>query len=253
MLKLFEMDWNYPHAGGVDAKNVATLQEFAGKLKEDAQIADIGCWTGLSSIALAMAKPKGKIMAVDWFKGSPGTGLLNAAEDNDIRELLEARLRYFDIKNVEIVASTSKEVWQRVQDKHFDMVFIDADHRYEAVKWDIIHWFTKLQEGGILCGHDCEFIMQHPGEPSNLADPWNFFGTHNVNPWNKTDYVSMHYGVVKAVSEVLPFANQEHNIWWIRKNEESSRAINKAKNRGHIGPWDVYPGFRRYNRPVSGI
>jgi len=36
----------------------------------------------------------------------------------------------------------------------FDLVFIDADHSYEAVKFDIIHYAPLLRPWGILCGHD---------------------------------------------------------------------------------------------------
>ena len=36
----------------------------------------------------------------------------------------------------------------------FDLVFIDDDHTYEAVKNGIEAWFPLVKEGGILCGHD---------------------------------------------------------------------------------------------------
>ena len=39
-------------------------------------------------------------------------------------------------------------------DKYFDLVYIDADHRYEAVSQDIKAWMPKVKDGGILCGHD---------------------------------------------------------------------------------------------------
>ena len=35
------------------------------------------------------------------------------------------------------------------------MVFIDADHRYHAVRADIRAWINKVRPGGILAGHDC--------------------------------------------------------------------------------------------------
>ena len=35
-----------------------------------------------------------------------------------------------------------------------DWVFIDADHRYAAVKGDIAAWAPKVRAGGIVAGHD---------------------------------------------------------------------------------------------------
>lgn len=37
---------------------------------------------------------------------------------------------------------------------YFDMVYIDADHRYEFVLLDIRSWLPKVKKGGILGGHD---------------------------------------------------------------------------------------------------
>ena len=36
----------------------------------------------------------------------------------------------------------------------FDVVYIDADHTYEAVKLDIAAWYPGIPSGGVLCGHD---------------------------------------------------------------------------------------------------
>lgn len=35
-----------------------------------------------------------------------------------------------------------------------DFVYIDANHRYTAVKQDIAEWYDLLRPGGILAGHD---------------------------------------------------------------------------------------------------
>lgn len=41
------------------------------------------------------------------------------------------------------------------EDNSLDMVFIDADHSYEAVKNDIATWLPKVKkDGGMLAGHD---------------------------------------------------------------------------------------------------
>lgn len=35
-----------------------------------------------------------------------------------------------------------------------DFVFIDADHEYESVKFDIDKFWIVVKDGGVLCGHD---------------------------------------------------------------------------------------------------
>lgn len=39
-------------------------------------------------------------------------------------------------------------------DKHFIGVYIDADHSYESCRDDILAWKPKVQDGGLLFGHD---------------------------------------------------------------------------------------------------
>jgi hypothetical protein len=36
----------------------------------------------------------------------------------------------------------------------FDFIFIDGDHKYDAVKCDFIDWFPKLEVGGYIAFHD---------------------------------------------------------------------------------------------------
>jgi len=39
-------------------------------------------------------------------------------------------------------------------DRSCDFVFIDADHKYHAVRADVSAWLPKVAPGGILAGHD---------------------------------------------------------------------------------------------------
>lgn len=43
-----------------------------------------------------------------------------------------------------------------------DVVFIDADHSYKAVKADILAWGKVVKPGGIIAFHDCDSV-NHPG------------------------------------------------------------------------------------------
>lgn len=51
----------------------------------------------------------------------------------------------------------------------YDVVYIDGDHSYEAVRGDIAAYSTKVAGGGWLCGHD-----YHAGYPGVIqaVDEW---------------------------------------------------------------------------------
>lgn len=48
-------------------------------------------------------------------------------------------------------------VADKIKDGIADLVFIDADHSYEAVKRDIEKYSPKLKVGGLLTGHDIDY------------------------------------------------------------------------------------------------
>ena len=43
---------------------------------------------------------------------------------------------------------------QDFQDKSVDFVFVDGDHRFEAVERDLMDWWPKIRSGGLLVGDD---------------------------------------------------------------------------------------------------
>jgi hypothetical protein len=46
-------------------------------------------------------------------------------------------------------------------DNSCDVVFIDMEHTYDAVKKDISSWFPKVKFGGYIAGHD--YVSDWPG------------------------------------------------------------------------------------------
>ena len=67
-----------------------------------------------------------------------------------------------------LMRAPSSDVAEIVPDGYFDLVFIDADHRYEAVSQDIKTWLPKVRKGGWLSGHD--HTKRTPGVVQAVAE-----------------------------------------------------------------------------------
>lgn len=97
----------------------------------------------------------------------------------------EAHKRLSKFKNIKWIYEYSNEAHKKINEK-LDFIYIDGNHNYNFVKEDIGIYWNKLNEGGMLAGHDIdakgvskaliEFIKKENIKPSRV-----FFG-------NKTDW-----------------------------------------------------------------
>lgn len=55
---------------------------------------------------------------------------------------------------VDIYRGYSFDVVKKFPDEFFDLVYIDADHTYNACLRDIRDWYPKVKNGGLLLGDD---------------------------------------------------------------------------------------------------
>jgi len=69
--------------------------------------------------------------------------------------------RLSPLDNVEIIRKTSADALRLFGYGVLDYVYIDADHSYESVSFDIRHWSKKVRSGGIVAGHD--YSNDEPG------------------------------------------------------------------------------------------
>lgn len=117
---------------------------------------EVGSWVGHSAIAIADAMPVGSVLhCVDTWDGTPGevTGQIAAQPTisvyqsflENIGERLGRVIIPHKGKSVEMAQGWPHKA---------DLVFIDADHSYDAVKADIAAWWPHIRIGGTLCGHD---------------------------------------------------------------------------------------------------
>lgn len=145
-------------------------------------VVEVGVWKGETTKRLAIQhlhrtlsdSDRGVYYAVDHFLGSPD---LPNPEGRDaviaafLRNLGEAGL----LSRVNCIPLASLEALPLFKPESVDMVFIDADHTYEAVLADIRGWRGKLKKGGILCGHD--YDPDHPGVMRAVQEEVVNFGT----------------------------------------------------------------------------
>jgi len=146
---------------------------------------EIGVWAG--STTRHAVKAGCKVFAVDTWKGSVSDFSGGDADRFGGDNILRAFCRNMGdnlLRNAIPLRGTS-QFWANVwpKDLPIDIVYIDADHEYLAVKHDIEYWTPLVRSGGIIAGHD-----------------------YNTFP-----------GVNRAVEESGPFEIVGRHVWWRRK------------------------------------
>lgn len=187
-------------------------------------VAEIGTYDGTTTkhVAPIVKEEKGTYIAVDWFKGNetlpsgtPGQSHGFNENQHDI-VLNNFKININEIDCAEIITihdMPSLEAAKLIKDKSLDICFIDADHRYAAVKADILAYASKVKDGGILCGHDLDNgVEEH-------------FDTFNEGELKVDTAQGIHAGVCQAIGEIIGFdkITRYPNVVWavrINKNRE---------------------------------
>lgn len=126
-------------------------------------LVELGTWKGHSLMYLAKKLKEQQyefeLYGVDLFDESP-------FHDNPGNEYLKPQMKYvWEVYNENLIRAGVRDVvkdikafsWDaasQFEDESVDFIFIDADHKYESVKKDILTWLPKLKKGGIMSGHD---------------------------------------------------------------------------------------------------
>ena len=129
---------------------------------EGGHIVEVGAWKGASTSYLAVEAQhkKLRIDVVDTWSGSQEHKDISDIRENSLFETFIDNLRPV-INLVNPIRTDSISASKMYDEESLDAVFIDADHRYESVKADILAWMPKAKKGGILAGHD--YTLTHSG------------------------------------------------------------------------------------------
>lgn len=124
------------------------------------QIVEIGSAHGASSIILAEAAKelKGQLYCIDsypedYYAQEKFGDYARQAFIKNAQIPYMGVLNFFDMTSEQAAAEIRSEVSDRLQ-TFIDVLFIDGDHDYEAVKRDIANFFPLVRSGGYIGFHD---------------------------------------------------------------------------------------------------
>jgi predicted O-methyltransferase YrrM len=129
--------------------------------KPNCRMAEIGSWLGNGSTQVfyeTLAPTNGNLLCVDTWRGNQNVQRhQEIVAKFDVLGTFRANIEAANSPvKVQALISDSLSAAPLIADNSLDLLFIDADHSYDAVRSDIEAWRRKVRPGGILCGHDCE-------------------------------------------------------------------------------------------------
>lgn len=181
-------------------------------LKDNVRIAEVGSWKGMSTavIAKTISNFNGRVFAIDHWKGNNGVPHHKQSQVVDVFTVFRDNMQILGLNNIYPLVMDSLTAATVFGDKSLDLVFIDADHTYQAVKHDIEAWLPKVKSGGIICGHDCQEYYTKLGEFTKEVDA-------------HLEDIAIpgvcHPGVTKALYDIFQDRYEKVSnscVWWLR-------------------------------------
>lgn len=136
-------------------RDLAALSSLVKSLPGVVVCVEVGVWVGQSTRAMLDAGA-GRVYAIDHWQGNPGDQLGSLVQQHGGKKAFETFAANMggDFLRKVIPLIGDSRTWALMWPFPVDLIYIDADHRYEAVKEDIWRWAPHVRPGGILCGHD---------------------------------------------------------------------------------------------------
>jgi MMP 1-O-methyltransferase len=190
--------------GWLSAGEQSLLYELARGVAPGGTIVELGSWNGRSTIMLAagsLSGPTAKVHAVDLFANVGETRDAYAphleGDDPNYWPLFERNIREAGVESIVVpLRGSTLDVAREWSGPPIDLLFIDANHSYEAVRADFLEWGRHCRPGAFCAFHDY-FNLGDPGV-RQFVDPLIAAGVVT-----DVEYVdSIAYGRLKVTDRV---------------------------------------------------
>jgi predicted O-methyltransferase YrrM len=223
--------------------------------KQKLRILEIGAWVGASALTWLDALDRyaggnGEVWCCDLWepylevtpeRAAQAAGVL---PDSDVGLAMDVAAKagvaqaLFDY-NVARAGGTSRVVQLKgdsasilpgLASEQFDLVYIDGDHRFEAVRRDVAEARRLVRRGGVVCGDDLEFQLDEVDAAFARAQPnadWM------LDPQSGQGY---HPGVTVAVGESFGRVSAYGGYWLVRRVGDGFQNVDLSGRPVHVPP-----------------
>ena len=142
-------------------RGAKVYDEISGKLPNNANIVELGCYLGKSTYYLIQKLKerdlKFNLDVVDVFENKLSTDNNSKYKEdflNTFKKNMGSDLSY--IRNIH--KNLTHNAVNLYKDNSLDFIYVDASHREKDVLNDILLWFPKLKSGGTMAGDDWQKV-----------------------------------------------------------------------------------------------
>lgn len=206
-----------------------TLEYLLSSGIKNPRILEVGSAVGTSSSVLGMVIKslglEGRVYCVDpWETNEICSHLHYVTLNRTYSALASWRLSQKLVGTDDIcrpIKCYSEEVYRLFGEQIFDVVFIDADHRYPGVFNDISNSLRLVKEGGVIIGHDGRYYEDEVSPEFFHHNFDNHFGAMNEEGH------LVHPGVICALKDVF---GRNYEIYpgssvWRKKTDRTAKEL----------------------------
>lgn len=155
----------------LDDLEVPILSKYASKAKDT--IVEIGCaFGGSSALLLSSKNSETRLHSIDPFV-KDSMGPLHATKEKckkNVKKAITTLKKQNSLQQWALHDDYSYNV-AKTWSEPIDMIFIDGDHNYDAVKKDFENWFPFVKKDGFILFHDSRKEEGTPEHTHNKGWP----------------------------------------------------------------------------------